>query len=290
MIRRALTFIFAIALAVTASAQAVPFVTIPRSTANLALGGAHAATPEAAPMSGNSFEVGIDKLYWQRSAINYNITNYALRAHVIAPLTLGFEYTTNAMEEMTLYSEAGQALGTTQPNEMCAALSAALSLTSRSYLVAKGKFIRSSLTDTYSASCWAADVGAVWQISKPIAVGLLAENIGSKLDYGFGEYPLPSTVKAGMYGNFSLAPKHSVETAVDAGLMPAYSAFITSLGAGYVFNHMLALRIGAHICTRGDILPTYASAGVFFTSANFDVGAAYLTASNTYSISARLKL
>lgn len=280
----------ALTLAVAARAQAVPFVTIPHSTASLALGGAHAATPEAAPMKETSFEAGVDKLFWQTSAINYSITNYAARARVIEVLTLRFEYTTNSMEEVTLYSDTGQALGTTQPNEMSAALSASFAPVKNIFIMAKGKYIHSSLTDTYDATGWAADLGAVWQVSKPLAIGLLAENFGTGIDYGFGEYPLPSTVKAGVYGIFTLAPRHTLETAADAGLMPYYSAFLASLGAGYVYNGMLALRVGAHICTKGDILPTYASVGLFFTSTNFDIGAAFLTASNTFSISARLKL
>ena len=288
--RRTLTTIVALTLAVAAWAQAVPFVTIPHPTASLALGGAHAATPEAAPMKETAFEAGVDKLFWQTSAINYNITNYAVRARVIEALTLGFEYTTNSMEEVTLYSGTGQALGTTQPNEMSAALSASFAPTKNIFILARGKYIHSSLTDTDDAKGWAADLGAVWQISKPLAVGLLAENFGTGIDYGYGEYPLPSTVKAGVYGNFALAPRHAIETAADAGLMPFYSAFLASIGAGYVYNRMLALRVGAHISTKGDILPTYASVGLFFTSTNFDIGAAYLTASNTYSISARLKL
>lgn len=290
MIRRTLTTLIAMALAVAAWAQAVPFVTIPHPTSSLALGGARAATPEAAPMNETAFEAGVDKLFWQTSAINYNITNYAFRARVIEALTLGFEYTTNSMEEMTLYSDTGQALGTTQPNEMSAALSASYAPVKNIYILARGKYIHSSLTDTYDATGWTADLGVVWQVIKPLSVGLLAENFGSSIDYGFGDYPLPSTVKAGVYGNFALAPRHSIETAADAGLMPFYSAFVASLGAGYVYNGMLALKVGAHICTKGDILPTYASAGLFFTSTNFDIGAAYLTAANTYSISARLKL
>ena len=110
------------------------------------------------------------------------------------------------------------------------------------------------------------------------------------MDYGYGAYPLPTTFKAGFAGTLTLGGKHALEYAADGGVMPASEAFLASLGTGYLYDGMIAVRCGAHICTKENVLPTYFSAGLFFKSTIFDIGAAWLSAANTYSISARLKL
>ena len=60
--------------------------------------------------------------------------------------------------------------------------------------------------------------------------------------------------------------------------------------AGYVYNGRLALRLGAHISTKAEVLPTYASVGASFLSENFDIGAAYLTAANSFALSVKIRL
>ena len=72
--------------------------------------------------------------------------------------------------------------------------------------------------------------------------------------------------------------------------MPVCSAALASIGTGYIFNNMIAVRCGAHISAKADIMPTYFSVGAFFASEIFDFGAAYLTAADTFTLSARFKL
>lgn len=290
MIRRIVISIILALLPLAARAQAVPFVAILHSSENLAMGGAHIATPDNSPLSGAIVEIGADKIYWRRNAINYNLTNYAARVGILPSLCVGLDVTTNAMEEMTLYNENGQRMGTTLASELCAALNVTYAPLPTTVFRLTGKYIRSALTDNDYANCPAVDIGGIWKINGQIAVGAAIENLGPDIDYGYGGYPLPATAKVGVYGRFSLAERHELEAAVDLGAMPSYATVIASIGTGYTFNDMLALRLGAHLCSAGGVLPSYFSAGIFFKSAIFDVGAAYLTASGTYSISARLKL
>lgn len=290
MTRRLSMILLFAALAIQAHAQAVPFVTIQRTAESLALGGAHVAGPWNLPLEANVFEAGIGKTYWQKSAINYNLTNVDARVRVLDNLSVGLLFTYNNMEETTLYSSSGQPLGTTQPTELYAGLTASYAPVEKLALNLSGKYIHSALTDHNTAGAPAFDIGAIWRVGRSVSLGVLGENLGPAISYGYGSYPLPATIKTGYYGLFNIAQKHAIETAADLGAMPAYSAALASLGAGYIYNRTVALRFGAHICTRGDILPTYASAGLFVTTPEVDIGAAYLSASNTFSISARLKL
>ena len=290
MMRRFTIFIMLLTATLSAAGQVVPFLTIRMDAGEQAFGGAHVASANLLPLKDYIFEAGIGKTLWQTSGINYNLTNVSARVRIVEGLTAGIEYTSNKMGEMTLYSDNGQPLGTFQPSEMAAALRLSFNPLKKLNLNAAGKMIRSSLTDDNTGQCYAADLGAIYKIGKSFAAGIAVENLGADIDYGYGAYSLPTTYKAGFAGTVQLKEKHAVEFAADGGAMPTGSAFLTSLGTGYVYNNMLSVRCGAHICTNDAVLPSYFSAGIYFKSANFDIGAAWMSAANTYSISARLKL
>ncbi|MBR5034395.1 MAG: PorV/PorQ family protein [Bacteroidales bacterium] len=290
MMRRIVILLCMLTAALDAAGQAVPFLTIRMDAGEQAFGGAHVASRNLLPLSDNIFEAGLGKTLWQTGGINYNLTNILARVRIVENLTAGIEYTSNNMGEMTLYSDNGQPMGTFQPGEMMAALRLSYSPSKKLNLNAAGKIIRSSLTDDHTGRCYAADLGAVYRINNAFAAGLAIENLGGKINYGYGAYPLPTTCKAGIDGTVKLKDKHAVEFAADGGFMPAGSALLASLGTGYVYNDMFSVRCGAHICTKDTVLPSYFSAGIYFKSTNFDIGAAWLSAANTYSISARLKL
>lgn len=290
MIRRLLLSLIMMAATLCAAAQAVPFVTIRTSTSQLAMGGASAAWSEDFTHGENIFEAEIGKTFWQTKAINYNLTNYSARVWAVPSLAIGLKCTTNSMGEIELYSDNGQPLGTFRPSELCATLDLTYKPLTNIALGVAGKIIRSSLTDSNAANCFAADISAKWQVSKLFTIGLAAENLGGDINYGYGAYPLPTTYKAGIFSTIPFKEKHAIEAAADFGTMPAYSTILASIGAGYVYNRSLALRLGAHISTKGEIMPTYASVGAAYMSENFEIGGAYLSAANSFSISVKLKL
>ena len=278
MMRRLVTIVIALMSALQVMAQAVPFVTIRMDAGQQALGGAHVADASLLPIKETLFEAGIGKTLWQTNGIGYNLTNIEARVRIVESFTIN------------LYSDNGQPKGTFQPGEMCAGLILSYNPLGLLNIHAEGKMIRSSLTEANPAKGFAADVGVIYIISDSFRAGIAAENIGAALDYGYGAYPLPTTYKAGLSGAISISGKHGVLMAADAGAMPSTGAFLASVGAGYEYNKMISARFGAHICTKESALPTYFSAGIFFQSAIFDIGAAWLSTANTYSISARLKL
>jgi long-subunit fatty acid transport protein len=290
MMRRLAIILILTAVSLQAAAQAVPFVTIRTDAASLAMGGARVASEELLPISGGVFQAGVGKVLWQTKAINYNITGIEARVRILDNFTAGIDYTSNRMDEMNLFSDNGQPTGTFQPSEMSAALRLSYNVSGRFNLNAAGKMIRSSLSDSHTASAYAADLGAIFIINDNLRAGAAIENLGGKMDYGYGSYPLPTTFKAGLDGAFTLSGKHALLFAADAGLMPCTEAFLASIGTGYEYNKMLSVRCGAHICSKETVLPTCFCAGIFFKSTIFDIGAAWLSAANTYSLSARIKL
>lgn len=288
MMRRLAISVLMLCLSLAAAAQVVPFVTVRMSARQLALGGAHAADPEPLDSAATVFEAAVSKVLWQKSAIDYNLTDYRAGAWIARSLRLGLDITTNNMGEMVTYSDNGQPLGTFQPSELMAAIDVCYKPSGKIAILAAGKMIRSSLADNYSARAYAIDIEGRWKVSKNIYTGFAVNNLGQAIGYGYGSYPLPTTYKAGLYGIFG--GTHAVEGAADFGAMPAWSTFLASVGAGYVYNGRLALRLGAHISTKAEVLPTYASVGASFLSENFDIGAAYLTAANSFALSVKIRL
>jgi len=271
-------------------AQSVPFVTIQPFAENLALGGAHVATPSSLPLASSRMEVGYGKTFWQTKAIHYNLNNLRIRLRIIPGFTLGFEYTDNSLDKYEIFDANGNSKGMYQPNEMYAGASICFSPVKALSLDITGRYIRSSLASDTDAQGFAADIRGVYRLSPMLNIGVEARNLGAEIDYGYGTYKLPSTFFAGAYGTYPIAENHKLEAAIDCGTMPAYSTGLASLGAGYIFSDMIALRAGAHISTNGNVMPTYFSFGAFFASSFFDIGAAYLTAANTFSISAKIRL
>ena len=190
MMRRVILCMVAIAICFAAGAQVVPFVTIQPSAERLAGGGAHVATPDNLPITANVFEIGVGKTLWQTKAIDYNLTNIDARVQITPALTAGLAVTSNSMDEMTLYGENGQGLGTSQPTELCAGIVLAYNPAGNLFVNVAGKYIRSALTDNDDATCFAADLGAIWRFAQSISAGIKVENIGGTIDYGYGAYPL----------------------------------------------------------------------------------------------------
>ncbi len=288
--RKVLLIFLAAALAFTAHAQTVPFAIIQPSAGNLSLGSAHVATPSAILQENGIVEAGFGKTFWQTKAMSFNISNFMLRVKAMETLGIGIEYTTDTMAEYETYDASGNGNGSYQPNEMYIGANIWIRPAGALCFRVAGRYIRSSLAPDSDAQCFAADISGVYTIAPGVNAGFEIRNLGGKLDYGYGSYPLPTTYTLGAYGAFPLAAKHKVEAALDAGAMPAFSTMLVSAGAGYIYNDMIVVRGGAHISTNGSVMPTYFSVGAFFTSKILDIGAAYLTAAQTYSISAKIRL
>lgn len=290
MIKRLSTVILALVIPLMAIAQAVPCVTIRTSASELSMGGVCAASGSDFEQRPGIFEAEIGKTFYQTSAIGYNLTNYMARIWAMKNLSFGFKCTTNSMKDIELYGSSGQPLGTFHPSELSAGLEFKFLPISNLSFTATGKLIRSTLAENHSAKCMAADLCGRWQPVRNITAALAVENLGGEVDYGYGAYPLPTTYKAGIGGLLPIGSKFEMEAAADFGTIPAYSAMVICAGTGCIYNRTVALRLGAHISTNGEILPTYATIGAAYLSDIFDISGAYMTAANSFSISVKLKL
>lgn len=109
-----------------------------------------------------------------------------------------------------------------------------------------GKFIRQSIGE-YSASAYAADVGALYRFAgSPVSVGASLTNLGTKVRFIEQGYPLPLTVRLGAaYGMTARFP-HALTAQVD---LPRDNAPALRLGMEYLGFGPFALRAGYRTTT-----------------------------------------
>lgn len=108
-----------------------------------------------------------------------------------------------------------------------------------------GKFVRSTLVQTYSASTFSGDIG--YLLNSPEAgmtLGLAALNLGGRLKYVSAADPLPTTIRAGVAYQGSVPSVHAFTLAADADyLLKERQAHVNS-GLEYFWMRTYGLRLG----------------------------------------------
>lgn len=113
------------------------------------------------------------------------------------------------------------------------------------YLGIGGKYLRSTLAESYHAAAYAADVG--YMIHSPEAgwsFGLSGLNLGGKLRYVKEADPLPATARAGIAWQGGVPSIHNVIAALDGDYAVNERAWHASAGVEYFWLKSYGLRFG----------------------------------------------
>ncbi len=116
---------------------------------------------------------------------------------------------------------------------------------------------------SYGANAFSSDLGFLWSppyMDNMWTGGLSVLNLGTSLNFGNSNEPLPFTVRAGIAGSYDINSVHGLLFSLDTA-KPADSKLRLSLGAEYNFNDMLFARTGYKIV--GDGLDTLSAGGGF---------------------------
>lgn len=108
-----------------------------------------------------------------------------------------------------------------------------------------GKYIRSTLVETYSASTFAGDVG--YLVSSPEAgwsFGASALNLGGRLKYVEQGDPLPATVRSGFAWQGGVPSVHSIVAALDGDYVLDEKAWHVNTGIEYFWLKSYGFRLG----------------------------------------------
>jgi hypothetical protein len=125
--------------------------------------------------------------------ISYDWTSVAIPFQRGGVLGIGIQYTSYGSLKNT--DESGIEHGSFHPNDTAANLAYAVSLGELAVGVT-GKYISSKIKE--KATAFAGDIGFMYKImNKKISLGLVGQNIGSKMKYVDTEDPLPANIKLG---------------------------------------------------------------------------------------------
>jgi hypothetical protein len=115
-----------------------------------------------------------------------------------------------------------------------------------------GKYLRSTLVETYHATAFAADIG--YLVSSPEtgwSAGVSGLNIGGKLRYLDASDPLPATVRGGAAWQGGVPSIHNFVVAADGDYVVDERTWHVNAGVEYFWLKSYGLRVGYQF-NRGD--------------------------------------
>lgn len=190
-----------------------------------------------------------------------------------------------AHDKIRMTDENGSPTGNFRPKEFSLDLAYARKL-SRHWSAAAGIHYISSdmgrLNEAKKGSAFAADLSAMYHAPHwNFALALC--HFGSKIDYGFGRYELPATLKAGGAYRHDFSEKHrlTANAEMDFRMQPSdYKGAEAGLGIEYRYRGLLALRAGYHLGNEKKTGPSYATVGGGVMFRRAEIQATYWIAEN----------
>jgi len=113
------------------------------------------------------------------------------------------------------------------------------------FLGVSGKYVRSTLVQTYTAQTFAADFG--YLVNSPeagVTFGLAALNVGGKLRYVEAGDPLPTTLRAGAAYQQGISSEHAMTFAADSEYLVNEQQLRINSGMEYFWQRTYGLRVG----------------------------------------------
>jgi hypothetical protein len=265
--------------------QGVPFLNFFSDARTAAMGNAGfvVASPfavnrnTAATLLNNthSTEVGASYLSWQPNSTLIDAAGYTNYKNT--GIAAGIRYhTLNAIETT---DEQGNVIGSFSPSEYAMEVGFGYRINPAIALGASLRYITSDLGGEKKASAIAADISALYS-SKNLNVGVGFSNVGSKIDYGYSEYALPTRIQAGAAYRLLDKEEHNVLGVVDAAyqLSSENKGLLGGIGAEYTYKNLASLRAGYHFEDES-VGASYGTVGCGMHFSGFSVNFAYMLAS-----------
>lgn len=169
--------------------------------------------------------------------------------------------------------DGGVFSGTFNPYEMSFGAGAGFSILPFLSVAASFNYIRSDIGASAAAGAFAADIGLYFRMNG-IRAGLVAANLGSRIDYGAGGYNLPAHVD--IAGGYTLGTdRHILAADMQAGIMLSDSSFSAKGGLEYRFGSLFRLA-GGYCWNASPMLPGFASLGAGLSLYGVSLDVAYL--------------
>lgn len=268
--------------------QSVSFLNFPADARQMAMGNGGFTLPSvfsaryntAAILSEPNHRMGLGASYlkWQPQMINSSLVNAGgFYQQGKFGISAGVHY--HSLGKTDVSDGQGNVTGTFSPTEYSLELGAAYLILPQLSAGITLRHIGSKMSQDNNGSSFAADVSVLY-FKEFLRIGLGISNIGGKINYGYGDYNLPTRLKAGMSYQLLSNEKHAVLAVLDAGyqLHPDYSGIVAGIGAEYLFRDLVAFRAGYHVEDKA-VGSSYATLGGGIQLNGIAIDLAYLLAS-----------
>ena len=270
-----------------AGAQALPFVAAEYSPGALGKGGissvetssiAYASFSNAAavPFSDLKGDFAAGYTLWQPTLSKVNIISAAGAYNINGKVGIaaGFSYGLHPGYEA--FDEAGTGKGEFKPSDMMLNLGISWRFVDWLALGVNLEYAGQKLTENHKYGAFSTDLFLMTKVKGfKGAVGL--SNLGTKVKSAGGDkFALPASLTAGLGYDVIFSGKHKMEANVEVDYY-FHKAFAASIGAGYTFNDMVAVRAGYSYGGKS-VIPSFASLGLGLKFAGVTLDAAYLVA------------
>lgn len=264
-----------------ANGQSMSFMAVGSDVETLGMGGAsiasgaNGAAPDNNIASAALYEgrmiADAGYMLWQPDGFNSSIINLSGFVKVGKRLAVGVSGKYLVEQPYDIYNGSGLASGSFRPKEGGFGIGASYRIIKGLSVGANLKLASSAIAPEASANVFAADIHAMYTV-KGVNVGLGVSNLGTKADYGYGKYDIPTMVRLGAsWSGVGLTVNGEVDWQPGGGIL-------ASAGAEYSICGLVDVRAGYHYGGAETVLPSFASVGLGAGLFGVRLNAAYLIA------------
>jgi len=282
--KKILTFLFFLSVALGASAQSAPALLIGSDPAAYARGGAAVALPASAfavdnnasamSLAEDTFSVAATYGMWAPKSADNMVVGLGAWYRINEKFAVGLSGRMLRDKPYDITTVGGQITGSFTPNDLVVGLGLSYAFTDFLSVGLSARMLSSKIGESMSGSSFAGDL-TVSYAQNGVSAALGVCNVGSPLSYGGASYALPMYAKLG--GAYSIA-------GFTAGAEVDYlfsGALMAGIGLEYTIADIVSLRGGFHYGDAAKAIPTYASLGLGVKFAGVHLDAAFLLASKT---------
>lgn len=232
------------------------------------------------------FQIGATYSLWQPSQTANNVVGVAGYGRVAKFMTIsaGVKYFGHRPYDIT-DSGSGIVTGSFTPIDLEAGIGLGFRILPILSLGATVSYVHSDIGGPEKGSAVSADFGAMLDL-KFMRIGLTAENIGSKISYGYSKYSLPANARLGLgtVQKFGAEDEYEVSVNLEGGLTFDETSFFAGVSAQYKYNDFLRVSAGYHYGdAEKQYFGSYASIGLGVKFVGITIDAAYLIATDKES-------
>jgi hypothetical protein len=216
-------------------------------------------------------------LNWQPETVSSNLFRAGGYAKVgRVGFSAGFDK--QGLSAIQLTDNQGNAIGSFKPMEYSMGLGIGYTISQPLTAGVALRYVQSTMGENNKANAFAADVSLLYSRDK-LKAGLGITNIGTKLNYGYADYSLPTRMQAGAAYSVLNTDLHSLVGVADLAyqLSPGFEGLIGGVGVEYGYKQLLFLRGGTHFETKS-IGSSYSTVGLGVHLWQFSLDVAHLFA------------